>query len=280
LKRVLAYPRELLQRSLPPDAHRALRYSWWGGKVYLPRLIASVVRHPRPTLHCVLNSDRSAILAQLQNVNLLAPTRLCRIMTWHGSDKGRGHHNYTTVYAALFKAIRKRPLRVFELGLGTNNPDLPSNMTANGRPGASLRGWRDYFPQALVYGADVDRDILFEEDRIKTFYCDQCDETSIRRLWAQAELQSVGMDIIIEDGLHTFEANVSFLEGSLSRVRPGGFYIVEDIAGPSIGRWIDVLRNVYANRFPDCEFALITLPNPLNEDDNNLLIIHRHCSVT
>lgn len=37
---------------------------------------------------------------------------------------------------------------------------------------------RELFPHALVYGADIDRDILFEEDRIKTFYCNQLDSVS------------------------------------------------------------------------------------------------------
>ena len=56
-------------------------------------------------------------------------------------------------------------------------------MGLSGRPWACVRGWRDLSPNALVYGADIDRNILFEEDRIKTFYCDQLDENAIRALW-------------------------------------------------------------------------------------------------
>ena len=71
-------------------------------------------------------------------------TPLCEIMGRHGSDKGSGDilnswHNYTTLYHSLFKEIRRKPLRVFELGLGTNNVTLASNMGADGKPGASLR---------------------------------------------------------------------------------------------------------------------------------------------
>ena len=39
---------------------------------------------------------------------------------------------------------------MFECGLGTNNPNLKSNMTENGIPGASLRVWRDYFFNAKI----------------------------------------------------------------------------------------------------------------------------------
>lgn len=218
--------------------------------------------------------DTSAsILHQLRDINVFAPTAMCRVMTTHGSDKGRDRHNYTTIYSVLFRKLRDQPLLIFELGLGTNNPELPSNMGVNGRPGASLRGWRELFPHALVYGADIDRDILFEEDRIKTFYCDQLDSVAIRDLWSQRVLQD-GMDIIIDDGLHTFESNTSFLDRSLERLRPGGFYVIEDINEKAIRKWQNRLQTVYSKRFPNHEFALVMLPNAFNDYDNNLLIIH------
>jgi len=272
---MLADPRELLRRNLSPRAYNMLRYSWWGGTTYLPRLLASSVRRTAPRLVGLWNSGGSSRLQQLQAVNLVAPTRLCRIMTWYGSDKGHRKHNYTTVYSALFAEMRNQALRIFELGLGTNNPDLRSSMGVSGLPGASLRGWREFFPRALVYGADIDHEILFEEDRIKTFYCDQCDDSSIRSLWSKPELQGCGMDMIVEDGLHTFDSNISFLDGSLDHLRAGGFYITEDIASSAVDRWLDVLETVYARRFPAYEFSLVALPNPLNPDDNNLLIVHR-----
>ena len=43
-------------------------------------------------------------------------------------------------------------------------------MNINGKPGASLRAWRDYFENALIYGADIDKNILFKENRINTFF--------------------------------------------------------------------------------------------------------------
>jgi hypothetical protein len=178
------------------------------------------------------------------------------------------------VYSALFKERREQPLRVFELGLGTNNPDAPSNMGVFGAPGASLRGWRDLFPKAVVFGADVDRRILFQEDRIKTFYCDQLDRSSVRELWSHPELQD-GVDIIIEDGLHTFEANVSFLEGSLDYLRPGGIYITEDIMWSDVDKWYDRLEGIYSKKYPTFEFAFVVLAN---RGCNNLLVVRRGAS--
>ena len=185
-------------------------------------------------------------------------------------DKGR-QHDYTTVYSALFKKRCEQPLRVFELGLGTNNPDAPSNMGVFGSPGASLRGWRELFPHALLYGADIDRAILFQEDRIMTFYCDQLDRSSIRELWLHPDLQD-GMDIIIEDGLHTFEANVSFLEGSLDHLRPGGIYVAEDIMWSDVDKWYDRLEAIYSKKYPTYEFAFVVLAN---RGCDNLLVVRR-----
>ena len=83
------------------------------------------------------------------------------------------------------------------------------------------------------------------------------------------------MDIIIEDGLHTFEANISFLEGSLEHLRKGGIYVIEDIATNMVDRWYDRIKTIYSKRYTGYEFALVILPNSLNRSDNNLLIIRK-----
>ena len=63
-------------------------------------------------------------------------TPLCEIMGRNNSDKGHinisnSWHNYTTFYYSLFKNITNNSLRVFELGIGTNNTCLVSNMGIN-----------------------------------------------------------------------------------------------------------------------------------------------------
>lgn len=46
-------------------------------------------------------------------------------------------------------------------------------MGNNCRPCASIYGWKEFFQNSLIFGADIDKDILINEDRIKTYYCDQ-----------------------------------------------------------------------------------------------------------
>jgi len=265
--------RTLVRRILSPKTFQFVRFQWWYLSSYCPRLVASRLVKRTPQVRgfgAVLNPPYLA--EQIQSVNALAPTRMCRVMTKYGSDKGR-MHSYTTVYSALFKERSDQPLRVLELGLGSNNQDVPSNMGVFGAPGASLRGWREFFPHALVYGADIDRRILFQEDRIKTFYCDQLDQSSIRELWSDPDLQG-GVDIIIEDGLHTFEGNVAFLEGSLDHLRPGGIYVAEDVMRDHIDKWYHRLEAVYSKRHPMYEFAFVALPNG-GKRDRDLLVVRR-----
>jgi hypothetical protein len=267
---MIRFAAELLKRVLSPAAFQRASYCWWCIRVYTLRRIAAIFIQRTSVVY----GEPSSFGDRIRGVNTFAPTAMCRVMTKHGSDKGRFWHNYTTIYSELFGKLRGRPLRILELGIGTNNPRLPSNMGVMGRPGASLRGWRELFPQALVFGADIDRDILFTEKRIQTFYCDQLDSNAIRDLWAQPAMQG-GMDIIVDDGLHSFPANTSFLTGSLEHLHVGGVYIIEDITNGDIVEWRKELSS-YASQFSDYDFVLVELPPPSNNtDDNNLVMIRR-----
>lgn len=205
-------------------------------------------------------------------------TPLCEIMGRNKSDKGgvnitQCKHNYTTLYHHLFKDMREKKLRVFELGLGTNNPHLPSSMGVNGRPGASLYGWEEYFPHADIFGADIDTAILFKTDRITTFYCDQTNPHIINYMWTQPALQE-GFDIIVEDGLHTFQANVCFFENSIHKLNPNGYYIIEDITSKEGHLFAQKIKE-WEQAYPDCLFTLITIPSTINTYDNTVLVVYK-----
>lgn len=197
----------------------------------------------------------------------LKPTELCNIMFNEGSDKGLSQHNYTTFYHHLFKNIKNDNLNIFELGLGTNNLDVPSNMGSNGKPGASLYGWQKYFINSDIYGADIDSRILFQTDKIKTYYCDQTNENDINNMFNTINKK---FDIIIEDGLHEAEANISFLQNSLKYLKDDGIYIVEDIKRESIKPLQDYINT------QNYKYAkILIIPYPNNNVDNTLLVIYK-----
>ena len=165
---------------------------------------------------------------------------LHELLRHYGSDKGspcdESHpltgmpsHTYADLYLTLFEFARNHVTKIFECGIGTNNLSYLSNMGEFGKPGASLRAWKHDFPNAEIYGADIDPDILFTEQRIRTFHVDQTDAKSVKNMWES--IGSDNFDVIIDDGLHTFDAGISLFRESIGKLRSGGIYIIEDI-GP------------------------------------------------
>lgn len=172
-----------------------------------------------------------------------AAAKLAAIFMAHGSDKAR--QNYHLVYGSILSkpdTIEK----IFEIGLGTNNTDVLSNMGPSGAPGASLRAFRDFCPNAEVFGADIDRRILFSEDRIRTFFVDQTDSSTFADISGQI---GSGFDLVIDDGLHSPNANIASLIFGLSIVKPGGWVIVEDIVFPAEDLWKVVAALLPNDRF-------------------------------
>ena len=197
----------------------------------------------------------------------------------YGSDKGfintdidkkpyQWHpHTYATYYHSIFNLSRENIKYVFECGLGTNNPNLKSNMTEKGIPGASHRVWRDYFFNAQIYGGDIDKKVLFEEDRIKTFYVDQLDTNSIKSMWETIKVEN--FDIIIDDGLHEPEANYNFFINSFHKLKKNGVFVIEDV--PNI--YLVYLQNKLKDY--DIDIVVGFTKTKKVYGDNNLIIIRK-----
>tara|TARA_R110000868_G_scaffold17175_7_gene75812 strand:+ start:3100 stop:3705 length:606 start_codon:yes stop_codon:yes gene_type:complete len=200
-------------------------------------------------------------------------TSLCNIMTKCGSDKG-SYHNYTTIYYDYFNDISNNNLNIFELGLGTNYTDIPSSMGPNGKPGASLYGWKEFFPNSNIYGADIDKRILFNDDRIKTYFCDQTNIQIINNLWNNIDLINLEFDIILDDGLHEFNANLSFFENSFYKLKKGGKYIIEDLFPETINKFENIKEQLII-KHDILSFEVINLVKDHYPIDNSLLVISK-----
>ena len=204
-------------------------------------------------------------------------SRLNELCELHGSDKGGNAknapypwpaHSYSDYIERHFGAFRHYVKSVFECGLGSNDPTVQSNMTKTGRPGASLRVWRDYFPNAQIYGIDIDEKIIFSEDRIQTFHCDQTNILQIEELWKR--LPGVEFDLMIDDGLHTFDAGVSLFESSIRKLRSEGVYIIEDVAPGTLVKFYDYFAR------SDYSVDFVNLHRPgLELKDNSLVVIRK-----
>ncbi len=208
-------------------------------------------------------------------VNYIASAKsnpdLAELMNKYGSDKGgnNDHHNYADYYSLLFNKKRFHIKKLLEVGLGTDDKNMASNMSSlNGKPLASVRAWRDYFPNAQIYGADIDKNILKDEERIKTFYVDQTDPNTIKDLFKNIGVTD--FDIILEDGLHEFKANICFFENSIHFLSDDGFYIIEDVYFKDKPKFI--------NYFNDSEYnySVVDIYHKKNIANNCVIIIHKN----
>jgi hypothetical protein len=164
--------------------------------------------------------------------DLQAAAELKNYLDNYGSDKANVH-NYHMLYGPLLKK-RAQFQRLLEIGIGTNNVEMLSNMGPGGRPGASLRAFRDFLTNAEIYGADIDERILFEEEKIKTYYLDQTHFKSFENL---SRIIPSEFDLIIDDGLHSPTANINTLLFGLTKIKVGGWLVIEDIALDTIPVW-------------------------------------------
>ena len=161
----------------------------------------------------------------------------------NGSDKSS--HGYERIYSKFFETYQNvSSIQLLEIGIGTNSHGLISSMGRNGKPGASLITFAEFDSRINVTGADIDRRILFTANRIKCFFIDQTELNSYYTLVAQVGITQ--FDFIIDDGLHSTEANLNSLIFAQNHLAPGGYLIVEDIPDNSLPVWdvvIGVMRS-------------------------------------
>jgi hypothetical protein len=123
------------------------------------------------------------------------------------------YHGYTRFYNKLFAEKKDSIKHFFEIGIAT---------------GASLFMWRDYFPNATIYGIDIQvTDAVKNQERIKWALCNQskADElTHVVNTWGKPVF-----DIIIDDGGHVVSQQRVSIETLWKYLAPGGYYVIEDL---------------------------------------------------
>lgn len=120
-------------------------------------------------------------------------------------------HNYLAYYWMHFRDIRLEVKKVLEIGIGT---------------GASLRMWEEFFPNATIYGIDLNpRCKDFEGERRKVLIGDQADRHFLEQVIQQT---NGALDIIIDDGSHLMEHQLKSFEFLFPTMSDHGIYAIED----------------------------------------------------
>lgn len=121
-------------------------------------------------------------------------------------------HHYFEIYHRHFKSFRGRAPVVLEIGVFH---------------GGSLQMWKEYFgPGAKIVGIDVDpRCRELEEEGISILIGDQAD----RRFLAEVRRRFPHVDIVIDDGGHLMQQQITSFEELYPHLQPQGIYLCEDI---------------------------------------------------
>lgn len=120
---------------------------------------------------------------------------LNKIGLMYGTDKSDNSHTYNNltyldIYEKYFSPIRFEKLKIVEIGV---------------RGGNSLRVWKSYFPNAQIYGIDINPECKkHQEDRIKIYIGSQNDTRFL-----QSIIDKVGLfDVVVDDGSHINELTI------------------------------------------------------------------------
>jgi trans-aconitate methyltransferase len=124
------------------------------------------------------------------------------------------HHYLSRCYDTFFAKYQNRSINVLEIGVAS---------------GGSLILWKDYFPNAQIFGVDVGND-----DRFNNCLNNVKDIPNITVRKSDAYTQELvdqlpNLDIIIDDGPHTLDSHYKLFDLYMPKLNPGGMLIIEDI---------------------------------------------------
>lgn len=154
---------------------------------------------------------------------------LDRIGFIHGTDKAslykiagselRISHDYLRHYDFMFGAFREEKFSIVEFGCFK---------------GESLRMWEQYFPNAEIYGIDLDESTKqYEKGRVHIVIGDATSQDTYDKLKAETG----GAFIILDDASHAWGDQRRAFELFWDLVTPGGFYVVEDLLCGAFGAY-------------------------------------------
>lgn len=136
----------------------------------------------------------------------IIPTNLDDLGIHHATDKASTFHDYLRIYGTLIPY--HQPVNLLEIGWGD---------------GASMMMWKDYLhDQSVIVGIDIE-----PKEEIPGVYFEHVDATAPI---VQEHIGDYGLfDFIIDDGSHMSPDVIATFQLLWPLVKPGGFYIIEDL---------------------------------------------------
>lgn len=118
-------------------------------------------------------------------------------------------HQYLPHYELRFQSRRHESVVLLEIGVWD---------------GRSLRTWRDFFPQGMIYGVDIVAEHIVTDERIECFLGDQSNAVFL----AEVVKRTGPLNFVVDDGGHKADQHIASFEALWQHVKPGGWYCIED----------------------------------------------------
>jgi hypothetical protein len=160
---------------------------------------------------------------------------LTEIANRYGTDKGtvgptpdKPANRYTEVYESYLERHRHSPIKLLEIGLGVLGDRWEAKIVrGRNTGGASMKMWYEYFPNARIYGIDVNECSYLDNDRISTFVADQGQAEDLAAF--VDSLDEPAFDVIVDDGSHRPDHQQTSFSFLFKFLRPSGLYFIEDL---------------------------------------------------
>lgn len=152
-------------------------------------------------------------------------------------------HSYLELYHSLLECKKETAKNILEVGIDR---------------GGSIKLWSEFFINATVYGLDImsyehllsTESPVWEgvythskgdlsDSRIQLFtQIDAYQEEFFREQFLKKSIQ---MDMVLDDGPHTLDSMIKFIQLYSQILTEDGILIIEDVPNPS---WLDILTSV------------------------------------
>lgn len=164
----------------------------------------------------------------------------------------------------------------YEHHIGSIRDNIKSVLEIGVFGGASLRMWRDYFPNAIIVGVDINPACVFTEDRIIVEHGDISSEACIKKLYKHESF-----DIIIDDAGHFTSHQEYALKHLWPLLNVGGWYVIEDLETQIRGgKWVHGgYTNIAGYTTLDVLYKKVTALNHQKCDYDTLCFYHSLCFI-
>lgn len=172
------------------------------------------------------------------------------------SDKESKHKYFSLFYENELSKYENEDVSILEIGIYY---------------GDSLNIWEKFFKRSKIVAVDIEDKIssenkkLLKNKNIKVYFNDAYDEEFVKTLGE--------FDILIDDGPHTKESQIKFLELYCSKIKKGGVLIIEDILEEKSAT---TFYGVVNSKFPHLSCQFLDLRNRGVPKKDNMIFVVRN----